>query len=211
MEINEIFFSIQGEGKKVGLPTIFIRTTGCNLRCSYCDTTYAYYEGKEMSIEEIVGAVKKYPCKRICLTGGEPLLQSEVVDLANALLDLGYELLVETNGSIAISNFLKKIKEENRRKLLISLDIKCPSSKMSDKMVFENIYYLSLDDQLKFVIDDREDYDYAKDVMRKYEPKCEVIFQPVGGINAKKIMEWALKDGIDVRIGIQLHKILSTR
>jgi len=210
MKINEIFFSIQGEGKQVGLPTIFIRTTGCDLRCSYCDTVGAYYEGKEMPIEQIIGAVKKYPCKRICLTGGEPLLQSEAVDLANALLDLGYELSLETNGSIAISNFLKKIKE-NRRKLSISLDIKCPSSKMSDKMIFENIHYLSLKDQLKFIIDDKEDYDYAKEIMRKYEPKCEVIFQPVGGMNAKKIMEWALKDGIDVRIGIQLHKILSTR
>lgn len=206
MKINEIFFSIQGEGKQMGLPTIFIRATGCNLRCSYCDTKYAFYEGKEMMIEEIIGEVKKYPCTRICLTGGEPLLQDESVDLANELLDSGYEILVETNGSIDISNFLKKIKEENRKKLLISLDIKCPSSGMHKKMFFENIHHLSPKDQLKFVIGEREDYDYAKDIVEKYEPECEVIFQPYR--NAHKIAEWILKEGLRVRIGIQLQKIL---
>ncbi len=204
MKINEIFFSIQGEGKQMGLSTIFIRATGCNLRCSYCDTKYAFYEGKEMTIEEIIGEVKKYPCKRICLTGGEPLLQDESVDLANELLNSGYEILVETNGSIDISNFLKKI--ENRKKSLISLDIKCPSSGMHKKMFFENIHHLSPKDQLKFVIGKREDYDYAKDIVEKYEPECEVIFQPYR--NAHKIAEWILKEGLKVRMGIQLQKIL---
>ena len=124
MDINEIFYSIQGEGSWTGIPNIFIRTTGCNLRCSYCDTKYAYYEKKNMTINEIIDVISKYKCKNICITGGEPLLQKETINLIDTLIKNNYKICLETNGSIDIKNI------SNKKYLIISLDIKCPSSKM---------------------------------------------------------------------------------
>ncbi len=200
MKINEIFFSIEGEGKNVGLPTIFVRTTGCNLRCTYCDTTYAYFEGKEMELSQILKKIKKWKCKRVCLTGGEPLLQKETLSLIDMLLSEGYKIKLETNGSINIS-------EVTKRDIMISLDIKCPSSGMHEKMVMENISLLRDYDELKFVVGNKRGYEYAKKVIKKYIPKCEVILQPVWG-KVSKLAEWILDDEIDVRLSLQIHKIL---
>jgi 7-carboxy-7-deazaguanine synthase len=202
MKINEIFYSIQGEGKWMGLPNIFIRTTGCNLRCSFCDTTYAYETGEEMSIEEIINRIRKHPCNYVCITGGEPLLQEAIVQLIDVLLEKKYVICLETNGSIGIESLVGK------KSLLISLDIKCPSSTMHEKMNFNNVSLLTCNDQLKFIIQNREDYEYAKKIIKKYKPQSAIFFQPVWGINLKELSSWVLNDGLDVRIGLQLHKII---
>lgn len=202
MKINEIFYSIQGEGKWTGLPNIFIRTSGCNLRCSFCDTKYAYEDGKNMNISEILNQVSKYPCKYICLTGGEPLLQNEAFDLIDTLLKKDYEICLETNGSMNIE------KLSNKRSLLISLDIKCPSSNMHDKVDLKNISLLRKDDQLKFVIKDKNDYDYAKKIVNESNPICTVFFQPVWGTNPRDLAKWITSDGLNVKLGLQIHKVI---
>ena len=202
MKINEIFYSIQGEGKWTGLPNIFIRTSGCNLRCSFCDTTYAYDDGKEMSIDKISSKISKYPCKYICITGGEPLLQNETLDLIDYLLKNNYKICIETNGSISIQ------KISNKKSLMISLDIKCPSSKMHEYNQFENISLLRKNDQLKFVIKDKDDYNYAKKIVNKYKPVCNIFFQPVWGNDPITIAKWIISDKLDVKLGLQLHKII---
>jgi len=202
MKINEIFHSIQGEGKNVGLPTIFVRTTGCNLRCRYCDTTYAYYEGKEMELQDIMKEMKKWNCRRICLTGGEPLLQPEMPELVDMLIYDGYEINIETNGSIDISDMTE-------RDITVSMDMKCPSSGMNDRMMEGNIKLLRDRDELKFVIENREDYGYAIDIIKKYKPACGIVMQPSWGeLDAGKLAEWMLDDDIDARLSFQLHKIL---
>ena len=202
MNINEIFYSIQGEGKWVGLPNIFVRVAGCNLRCSYCDTKYAYDDGKEMSIDEIVNHIGNYPCKYVCITGGEPLLQHETLDLINAVLKRNYKISLETNGSIDIKNIV------NKKSLMISLDVKCPSSNMHEKMKLENISALKKDDQLKIIIQNKEDYNYAKKIIQKYEPICHVFFQPVWASNPKNLAGWILGDGLNVKLGLQIHKMI---
>ncbi|PKK86158.1 MAG: 7-carboxy-7-deazaguanine synthase QueE [Thermoplasmata archaeon HGW-Thermoplasmata-1] len=207
MMINEIFYSIQGEGREMGLPTIFIRTTGCNLRCSYCDTRYAYEKGYEMTAEQIAIALKRFPCNRICLTGGEPLLQNEAGKMIRQLIGDGYEILVETNGSIGIRNF-NTLAPGERRQLKVSLDIKCPCSGEEGKMNFSNIAELKRQDQLKFVIGSRTDYDHARNVLGKHLVSCPVYFNPVGGTDPKQLVKWVLEDGLNVHVGIQLHKII---
>ncbi len=202
MKINEIFFSIQGEGKWTGKPNIFLRFTGCNLKCEYCDTKYAYYNGKEFSIDEITKKIKDYNCKKVCITGGEPLLQDNLNNLIDKLIDLNYEILIETNGSINI----EKISQIDR--ILISLDIKCPSSKMHEKMNFENIKKLKKKDQIKFVIKDKKDYEYSKKIIEKYQPKCQIFFQPVWKSKPDKLAKWILEDGLNVTLGLQIHKII---
>jgi len=200
IKINEIFYSLQGEGSDAGLPTIFIRFTGCNLRCNYCDTRYAFYEGKYMTIDEIMESVKKWSCKRVCITGGEPLLQKNVYALIDELLREGYEVSIETNGSISIMKLSKM-------NVKIKMDIKLPSSGMHDKMLFGNISLLRGSDELKFIIWNKQDYEYAKDIIARYKPKCQIIMQPVWGSKIK-LADWILKDEIDARFSIQLHKIL---
>lgn len=201
MKINEIFYSIQGEGKLSGIPTIFIRVSGCNLRCSYCDTQYAYDNGTEMDINNIINEIKNYQCNNVCLTGGEPLLHSEIKDLINKLINKKYKVSIETNGSINIIPILKT-------NILISLDIKCPSSKMDGKMILENLPLLKKEDQLKFIIKNKQDYDYAKKIIETQKLNCDVFFQPVWGFNPKIIAEWILNDGLDVKLGLQIHKII---
>ncbi|MCD6572964.1 MAG: radical SAM protein [Thermoplasmata archaeon] len=200
MKINEIFYSLQGEGIDAGLPTIFIRLTGCNLRCNYCDTRYAFYEGKYMAIDEIMESIKKWNSRRVCITGGEPLLQKNVYGLIEKLLEKGYEISVETNGSISIMKLSKM-------DVKIKMDIKLPSSGMHDKMLFGNISLLRGDDELKFIIWNKQDYEYAKDIIARYKPRCQIIMQPVWGSKIK-LAEWILKDELDARYSIQLHKIL---
>jgi len=202
MKINEIFYSIQGEGKWTGLPNVFIRTTGCNLRCSYCDTKYAYNEGKELTINKIINKIEKYQCKNICITGGEPLIQNEISNLLEELFDKKYNVCIETNGSKLID------KIPNNDNLIISLDIKCPSSKMNKKNQFKNLKFLKKKDQLKFVINDKEDYEYAKKIVQEYKPPCIIFFQPVWKTDTKKLAEWIINDNLKVKLGIQLHKII---
>jgi len=202
MKINEIFYSIQGEGLLTGTPTIFVRTTGCNLRCSYCDTKYAYDEGTDRTVEEILDRIKTFPCKNICITGGEPLLQKDASRLIKALLEKKYMICLETNGSKEIKKYTKK------QSLVISLDIKCPSSKMSTQMILKNISSLSKKDQIKFVIKNKTDYEYAKKILQQYKPRCTVFFQPVWSTNPQKLASWIIDDGLSVRLGVQLHKII---
>jgi 7-carboxy-7-deazaguanine synthase len=202
MKVNEIFYSIQGEGLLVGVPSIFLRFAGCNLRCSFCDTKYAYKQGTEMSIQEILDEIKKFACSYICLTGGEPLLQKDTTKLLDSLLQKNYKICLETNGSISIKKLVGK------KSLMISLDIKCPSSGSHEQMNMKNISYLSKKDQLKFIIKNKEDYDYAKKILKKYNSPCTVFFQPVWGTNPKKLASWVLNDGLPVRLTLQLHKII---
>lgn len=202
MKINEIFYSIQGEGKWTGLPNVFIRTTGCNLRCLYCDTKYAYEKGIEKTIEETISEAGKYNCKKICITGGEPLIQKETLKLIDKLIKKNYKISLETNGSIDITPLT------NKAKLIISLDIKCPSSKMHEKMIFENIKKLKQKDQLKLIIKNKNDYEYAKGIINKYKPACTTFFQPVWGTNSKLLADWIIKDGLNVKLGLQIHKII---
>ena len=204
IKVNEIFYSIQGEGIQIGIPTIFIRTQGCNLDCSWCDTLYAknFKNGKDMKISRIIKKVKKYPTKYVCITGGEPLLQKNVKVLINRLLKLGYNVSLETNGSLALKGLPKS------KNFLISMDVKCPSSKMENRMDFENIKLLKKTDQMKFVIADKKDYDYAKKIIRKYKLGCNIVFMPVGGTDAGRLAANVLKDGLNVRVLIQLHKLI---
>jgi len=202
MNINEIFYSIQGEGQWTGLPNIFIRTQGCNLRCTYCDTKYAYEKGKKIPINLIIKKISEYPCKHVCITGGEPLLQTETQKLIDVLAKKGYKICLETNGSIPLNSSISK------KNLIISMDIKCPSSKMNEKNNFKNIEKLEKKDQLKFVIKDKKDYEYAKKILSKHKPKCSIFFQPVWGFKPQILAEWIIRDGLNVKLGLQIHKIL---
>lgn len=202
MKINEIFYSLQGEGQWTGLPNIFIRTTGCNLRCTYCDTKYAYYQGTEITVNEILKNIQKYHCKYICITGGEPLLQKDLVILINALQKEKYHISIETNGSKDINSLARN------KELMISMDIKCPSSHMDNRMKLKNISYLRKQDQIKFIIKTKTDYEYAKHILKKYEPICLIYFQPVWKSNYKKLANWIIKDNLKVKLGLQLHKII---
>jgi 7-carboxy-7-deazaguanine synthase len=202
MKVNEIFYSIQGEGALIGAPCVFLRTVGCNLRCTYCDTIYAYKKGTKMSIQEIMNKIKNFSCKSVCITGGEPLLQKETTTLINGLLKKKYTVCLETNGSINIKKLAGK------KSLLISLDIKCPSSGSHTQMNMGNIVYLLKKDQLKFIIKTKEDYNYAKKIIAKYNPTCTIFFQPVWGTNPKKLASWILNDNLSVRLSLQLHKII---
>ena len=202
MKINEIFYSIQGEGNWTGFPNIFIRTAGCNLRCSYCDTKYAYYKFKEIKILKILEIVQKYNCKKICITGGEPLLQKELKELVSILTKYDYKISIETNGSLEIKSFAGK------KSVMISLDIKCPSSNMNKKMLYQNLLYLKNKDQLKFIIKDKKDYIFAKKIIKKNIINCSTYFQPVSGIDPKNLANWILKDNLNVKLGLQIQKIL---
>lgn len=202
MIVNEIFFSIQGEGIYIGTPMVFVRFTGCNLRCKWCDTSYAWEEGKEMDMDTIVNEVKKYPTKWVCLTGGEPLLQKDIYKLIDKFLLLDYRVLIETNGSISIEDIPC---EDN---VIIDMDIKTPSSGMSQFNDYSNIELLGSKDYVKFVIDDDVDYNFMKDILKSYEIKSEVIVQPQGNKNLKHLAEKVLEDGLNVRVLPQLHKII---
>ena len=200
MKICEIFTSIQGESSYAGLPCTFIRLTGCNLRCTYCDTTYAYAEGSERSKEKIMGVVRDSGVKLVEVTGGEPLLQEDVYPLIESLLDSGYTVLVETNGSMSI-------REIDRRAVVI-LDIKTPGSGMSGEMDFSNVAHLKQSDEIKFVLTGRTDYEWAKGIMSRYAlgEKCHVLLSPVfGNLSPEQLAGWILEDRLNVRLNLQLH------
>ncbi len=203
LKVNEIYFSIQGESSKAGLPCIFIRLTYCNLRCTYCDTEYAFYEGKDYTIEEILNETKKYNCKLVEVTGGEPLVQEECIDLMKRLCDEGYEVLLETGGSLPVKNVDTRV--------MIIMDLKCPSSGMLKKNLYENIDYIKSTDEIKFVIGNREDYDWSKEIIEKYSliGKCSILFSVVfGELEPVTLVEWILEDKLNVRFQLQMHKFI---
>jgi 7-carboxy-7-deazaguanine synthase len=202
VKVYSIFKSLQGEGRTMGAPTTFVRTSGCPLRCAYCDTKQAYDEGSQMTVEAVLTAVKKHGARHVCLTGGEPLMQRDAPSLVKKLLEEGYKVVVETNGAMPLDEMPC---DDN---LSISMDIKCPSSGESDKMLFSNLEMLGPTDQLKFVVSGEADYEYAKKVIRERSPKCEVILTPVGGKDLKWLAEEVLRDKLDVRVLPQLHKII---
>jgi 7-carboxy-7-deazaguanine synthase len=202
--VNEIFNSIQGESLYAGLPCTFIRLAGCNLRCSYCDTKYAYEEGKSFEAPDIMKKISSYKCRMVEITGGEPLLQTETPHLITKLLECGYKVLLETNGTIDTG-----LIDERCVKII---DIKCPGSGESGKNNFDNLKRLHLQDQIKFVITGRDDYEYAKDII-KLIPEWflmeNILISPVQGkINFAELAKWILEDGLDVRFHVQLHKII---
>ena len=204
MKVNEIFYSLQGESSFAGRPCAFIRLSECNLRCTYCDTEYAFYEGKEMPIPEILAAIAGYPTRLALVTGGEPMLQPDVHDLFRELLDRGYTVCVETGGQVPLHKLDPRVHK--------IMDLKCPSSGMSQHNCFENIRLLTRNDEVKFVIGSREDFDWACEVLRQYELAARagvVLFSPVyKGIAYEDLARWILDNGLPVRMQLQMHKII---
>ena len=203
VRITEIFYSLQGESNSVGLPTVFIRLTGCPLRCSYCDTAYAFQGGEKMTIDAILMEVARYETGYVTVTGGEPMAQGSCVDLLDALVDRGYQVSLETSGAIdlaAVNSAVVKV-----------MDLKTPSSKEEHRNRYENIVYLTEKDQVKFVISDQQDYEWSKKKMTQYQLSkiCEVLFSPtMGQQNPADLADNILRDHLPVRFQVQLHKIL---
>jgi 7-carboxy-7-deazaguanine synthase len=205
LKVNEIFFSIQGESSYAGRPCAFIRLTGCNLRCIYCDTQYAYEEGTLLEIPEIVRQVSLFNCRLVEITGGEPLLQEQTPELIRMLLDQDFTVLLETNGSQDIG-----VVDERCIRIL---DIKCPSSGESEKNRLENLDVLTPNDELKFVIGSRQDYDYAKFILSTFLPERSHLKPPLlspvfGQVDTQALAQWILQDRLDVRLQLQLHKLI---
>lgn len=203
LRITEIFYSLQGESNTVGLPTVFIRLTGCPLRCIYCDTAYAFTGGKKIEIDEIIAQVEQYGTRYITVTGGEPLAQPSCLELMTKLLDKGYFVSLETSGAIDMSAV-------DSRAVKV-MDIKTPGSGELSKNLYKNIEYLTSTDQVKFVIGSGEDYEWSKTVLTEYNlpARCEILFSPVmGQQDPTELAEKILHDRLPVRFQIQLHKIL---
>ncbi len=205
LQVSEIFKSIQGESSYSGLPCVFIRLAGCNLRCRYCDTRYAYNEGEETSVLEILSRVVSYQCSLVEITGGEPLIQRKTADLAAALIEKDCKVLVETNGTQDIS----VLPQEAIR----IMDIKCPSSGESDKMRWENILELRPEDEIKFVISNRHDYEWVKKTLfeKLADTKAGILFSTVfGELHPRHLAHWMLTDNIQARLQLQIHKYIWT-
>jgi 7-carboxy-7-deazaguanine synthase len=204
LTVNEIYLSIQGESTHVGRPCTFVRLTACDLRCSWCDTPYAFTEGRKMAVDDVVADVQKLGCKLVELTGGEPMLQADVYLLMDALLRAGYEVLVETGGHVPLARLPKKVRA--------IIDVKCPGSGESKKMHWSNLGTLKPIDEVKFVIKDREDFDYAVTVVRDHrltERTAAVLFSPVHGVLAPDVLAaWILETGLPVRLQLQAHKYI---
>ena len=203
LRVTEIFHSIQGESSHTGKPCVFIRLTGCPLRCTWCDTEYAFVGGTVKTLQEIMEQVRTFDCPLVEITGGEPLYQPETLPLMTMLCDAGYEVLIETSGAMDITQV------DHRAHVI--LDVKCPGSGMVDRMHWDNLSRLSRKDEAKFVIKDREDYEWAVDVMKRYDlnRRCTVLFSPVfGELDLHPLAEWVLQDRLQVRLQIQLHKFI---
>lgn len=201
--ITEIFYSLQGETRTVGLPTVFVRLTGCPLRCGYCDTEYAFYGGEKMDIEDIVAQVASYKPRYVCVTGGEPLAQPNCIPLLTALCDLGVEVSIETSGAMDISKVDPRV--------VRVMDLKTPGSGEVSKNRYDNVELLQAKDQLKFVICSRDDYDWARDKLDEYQlaERCEVLFSPIHGeLEPAQLADWIVEDNLPVRMQLQLHKYL---
>ena len=203
LKVNEIFFSIQGESSYAGLPCSFVRLTACNLRCSWCDTEYAFEEGRDMPLDQILQELESHPTELVEVTGGEPLLQNGVHDLIRQLLDSGKTVLVETGGSL-------DVRPVDARAVLI-YDIKCPGSAMQERNRWENLDQLRPHDEIKFVLTSRSDYDWAKAKLQelRLNKKNEVLFSAVWeSLPPRQLADWILQDGLPVRMQLQIHKLL---
>ncbi len=199
--INEIFYSIQGESTYAGLPCVFVRLTACNLRCTWCDTTYAFHEGRPMSVSDVIVKVLEYNCPLVEITGGEPLLQPNVFPLMTRLCDLGKKVLLETSGSVDVSQVDPRVVK--------IMDLKCPGSGESDKNRYENLRHLDKKDEVKFVIADRTDYEWAKQKLAEHKIAGVVLFSPVWDkLPLKTLAEWILADRLPVRLQTQWHKFI---
>ena len=203
LRITEIFFSLQGESRSVGIPTVFIRLTGCPLRCGYCDTSYAFQGGEWMTIDEILERIKHYSTRYITVTGGEPLAQKPCLILLERLCDCGYQVSLETSGALDVCKVDSRVVKV--------MDLKSPGSGEQEKNRFENITCLSGHDQIKFVVCDEADYEWAKSMLAEYDlcSRCEVLFSPCyGTMNATELADWIIRDALPVRFQLQLHKLL---
>jgi 7-carboxy-7-deazaguanine synthase len=204
MRINEIFYSLQGESSYMGLPAVFIRLSGCDLRCTYCDTAYAFHEYKDLTIAEILQSIGRYPTKLAIVTGGEPMLQPSVHDLFRELLELDYEVLAETGGHVALDPMDPRVHK--------IMDLKCPSSGMAQHNRFENIECLGGNDEIKFVVGDRRDFDWSCEIIRRYDLPSRVgtiLFSPVHhALRYEELARWVLECGLKVRLQLQLHKVI---
>jgi len=206
MKVNEIFLSVQGEGKLTGHPTVFVRLAGCNLECEWCDTGYARdpAEGEDMSIEDIASKVAEHGVQDICVTGGEPLLQ-DIIELVTRLSDQGLRVTVETNGTQPIDDIVAL------ERVMVSMDIKCPSSGMCERNLYDNLSKLRDTDQLKFILKHDQDFDFAKGILKDHKVACTAIFQPVWGTDPRWMVQRVLDEGLakyGVRVMVQLHKVL---
>lgn len=203
LKITEIFYSLQGETNTVGLPTVFIRLTGCPLRCVYCDTAYAFKGGQRLSFEQIFEKIAEYRCQHITVTGGEPLAQPDCLPLLAELCNKGYTVSLETSGALDVANVDSRV--------IKVIDLKTPSSGELEKNLYSNLLHASEKDQIKFVIGDHDDYQWSKQIMAEYDlaDKTQVLFSPIHrAIDARDLAEWILKDQLPVRFQIQLHKYL---
>ena len=203
LKVNEIFHSIQGESTHSGRPCVFVRLTYCNLRCSYCDTEYAFYEGNDMGVDEVLAQVAGYRCRLVEITGGEPLVQAESIDLMTALLAQGYEVMLETGGSLSL--------EAVPAAVIKIVDFKTPSSGMVKKNLWSILDQLASHDQIKFVVGDRADFDWVNDRLGDYHlhERCTVLLSPTYGILAPDALaRWILEENMQVRMQIQMHKVI---
>lgn len=203
MRVTEIFHSIQGESTYAGRPCVFVRLTGCPLRCTWCDTEYAFHGGEEMSVADVVAAVESYGCRLVEITGGEPLAQSQAVQLITTLCEKGYTVLIETSGALDISPV--------DRRAHVILDVKCPGSGMTERMWWPNLTQLTDKDEVKFVIAGRSDYDWAAAIIARYglTGLCPVLMSPVfESLEPRQLAEWILADRLPVRFQLQLHKFI---
>lgn len=201
LRVTEIFYSVQGESRTVGWPTVFVRLTGCPLRCSYCDTEYAFYGGGWRSIDAILEEVAQHRPRFVCVTGGEPLAQKRCPILLRRLCDAGYEVSLETSGALDVSKVDARVSKV--------VDLKTPGSGECKRNRWANLDYLTAHDQVKFVLCDQVDYDWARGVLAEYhlEQRCEVLFSPVyGKLTPRELAEWLLRDHLPVRFQVQLHK-----
>lgn len=204
LTINEIFYSIQGESTHAGEPCVFVRLTACDLRCSWCDTPYAFHEGRKMSVDDVVAAVERYGCPLVEITGGEPLLQDEVYPLMDRLLAQGRTVMLETGGHRPITRVPAAVVK--------IVDVKCPGSGESDKNDWANLQRLAPHDEVKFVVRDRADYEFARDVIGRYDLQHRaraILMSPVHGVlDPKTLSEWMLADHLPARLQLQLHKLI---
>ena len=203
LRISEIFYSLQGETSRVGLPTVFVRLTGCPLRCQYCDTTYAFTGGQSMALQAILDEVRRYPTRYVTVTGGEPLAQKNCLPLLRILCDEGYRVSLETSGALDVSGVDARVMKV--------LDIKTPASGEVEKNLWSNLEFLKTEDEIKFVLCNEADYNWAKQIVleRNLAEKCEVLFSPAQGqLSATDLADWILRDHLPVRMQLQLHKIL---
>ena len=201
LNITEIFYSLQGEAREVGIPTVFVRLTGCPLRCNYCDTAYAFKGNNPLSIQHILDEIAQYNTQYVCVTGGEPMAQSNCLKLLDALIDNDYKVSMETSGSIDIAPVNSKVS--------IVMDIKTPSSTEEHQNRYENLSILKNKDQLKFVIASRSDFDWCTEMLENHEVESEVLFSPVyESLRPVELADWILEKKLNVRLQVQLHKIL---